>query len=531
MSEVYISCTNAWNFSGSPWTGASDYVNDMETSYRVGDVNKIEGYAVVINAKIEQCNGVYHFDDSNKSEFCNHYSKCSSKKNHFLKWSPTKGIKIVPRLNTCGFREKLQRSPKNDDKIANLRWDLIQNTKKQINNGIDVRFTFNQERATSYYEYLMSVDSFEYKYFYKFNENEKNDADKNSNINNTGTENCPHVEKNQKLRLVNVLDSNFKNENDRPFCFFIQNFAYHPKLYPDLVQFIPKRYQQMIDIEKRIEILNGYLDGIAYLSNIIVYEFLDGEDNCIHSNITHFIYDIEKRYETLFYHTFLCDKCEKELSIPDINKDGVNEQISFISRVKRSFGIEYNGSKFHNHRNRFHSFKLKKFIIDEKHCGMTHIYTGNKNINIYTSDRCIFDNYDKPKTDKKNCSKKCVIDIIKPNEKIIVFWSKMFLMFDNIFAISTRNGVVGYIMIEMRYIEQVRVDYDEIVKFINDNNIIISSSYVKRGENVIERLRYSMEYWIDGLASSDDSVSVLSTAEDTESGDDGDDDDGDDVRW
>ena len=692
-SNVFLSCKNPWNFTGAPPNLAANSAHprynfggkgsDNIHEYKYGRVDKTQGYILVINAKIDECNGIYHFDDKNNSIYANNYTKKCSKKDHFLKCSPSKGIKVVPRIRKCidenrpwwlGQDTTKIESPKNDQHIADLRWKLIQNTKKRIENGEnDVRFvatavksemnlkktkqqslesnskqeakaeaktvatsktddTYTQvpdifaelgllgdegsgniesidvdinvnnynnenrgaesrlsreasrsmsismsddvlqleslvnfdgfnipninntgddkyqvsEEEKKYYQYLMDIKSFEYKYLYKFddctdcNENEihwNNRRLINADVNGFGLEESTITEnkdneninkddkklenEENKENKENKISKNKENDNvtvdtdDRPYYFFIRNFSYHPKLYPDLVQFIPKSYEQKDISNKKVKLLNEYFDGIEQLSNMIIYDFLFDE-NCIHRNITHLLYDIEGKNETWYGHSFLCDKCEKVFTINEIDNKNISEQISFISRVKRSFGIERNGRKW-SHRNRYHSFKIKKFIFDENYDTMTHIYNGKKNIIIYANDSCILHNisanYDqeinlKQQKEKENQEEKqkrmdnYVIGELKPNEKIFVYFDykmkqhKESSKYDLLVAIRMSNGIVGYGIISEGDLSNLTMAYDKVEKFILDNNIVISNVRVENNHNPIDRIKFSLSPWL-----------------------------------
>ena len=505
--QVYLSCSDPWDFENAPNKEIDKTSNKRIDSYLNGEVDSIEGYIFVFGAKIEECNGLYHFNDSDNTIYSNHYTKSCSKAKHFLKFSLSKGIKIVPKVNKYrgaqdyywwgSYDDRKIKSPKNDEKISNLRWNLIQNTKKQINDGINIEFINKKpteenentkelkvnlktkENEKKYYEYLMNIESFEYEYYYRVDNNDNSTPISRSN------------------RLINVSDN-----NDIAYYYFIRNFTFSNELYPKLNNLIPKTYERKEDINKLFNILNEYFNGIDYLTNLMLYEFLPFEDTCIHSNITHLRYDIEGKNEIWYHDAFLCDKCEIRLHIPyDSDSDIVNEQLSFISRVKRSFGLERNGRKS-SHRNRYHTFKLKKYIYDTKFNGMTHIYNGINDINIHKNDNTILQSVIK-KDIKDKPAVENVIGTLKQNDKMFVLFS-VFIDKDseqeneNILAIRTIDNIVGYIKVKSKDYQSVKVSYEELEKFINDNNIIISQVRISDNKNPIERIKYSMGRLITG---------------------------------
>ena len=169
------------------------------------------------------------------------------------------------------------------------------------------------------------------------------------------------------------------------------------------------------------------------------------------------------------------------------------DQLSFIMRVHRSFGLERCGRK-NSHRTRFHTNVLKKWIYDVKHNGMSHIYVGNDDINIYDNDEILINkaylNTDKDK-DKDNNENKDninnnsdnnstndesgVIGKLKANDKIFIYFNRLILNSKSIIGLRTMDDKYGYILVpSAKVFQNVKVKYSETIKHIEENNIIIS---------------------------------------------------------
>ena len=137
---------------------------------------------------------------------------------------------------------------------------------------------------------------------------------------------------------------------------------------------------------------------------------------------------------------------------------------------------------------------MKKWIYDVKHNGMSHIYVGNDDINIYDNDEILINkaylNTDKDK-DKDNNENKDninnnsdnnstndesgVIGKLKANDKIFIYFNRLILNSKSIIGLRTMDDKYGYILVpSAKVFQNVKVKYSETIKHIEENNIIIS---------------------------------------------------------
>lgn len=235
-----------------------------------------------------------------------------------LKFSE-KGIKVVPILEHFNQpygddddddywddedeEVEIVESPKDDDKIVQKKWNLIQNTKEKMDNGDNIVFIANKTKAKAkdnndnndddenededdygggnkktdingntesvkkYFQSLLKRNTFNYEYFYKIDENVAS-------------------------RLIRVNgDSNKNNKSENAFYYLIRNYAFSFHFYPKLANYLPNDYVSVYeeDINDKLSILNKYL-GEKSLSKLILFEFIGGKEGCCHSKITHLIY-------------------------------------------------------------------------------------------------------------------------------------------------------------------------------------------------------------------------------------------------
>ena len=592
IEKIYLSCHNMWKFQGSEKFSIGIYETvgpvrrrynlktnlDYENRYKYGIYNDIDGYIFVFGAKIDECNGLYDYtiskNDFRKNAYANRYMKyytfdenCNTKLKQryssdywrkpcyssyddeqryggdngkeYLKFSRKKGIKIVPKIDKYietdyNYSEEefdyVYESPKDDDSIANLRWDLIQSVQNKneyyhghnYNNNDtqndELESSTNKEninlssikaklipypygtmayavskrepanikkRQDDYYQSLLNIKSFNYKYLYRISD----DGDKLIGVTNSINEN------ENKNGNKNENENENKNGDDgEAFYYFIRDFAFDSALYPKLVDILPKNYKPKS--QRILDAIGSVFNNICGISQI-VFDYLF-YDICFHENdITYLVYDSQAKYYTWWYHTFVCDLCEEQITIPNDDNETFYDQLSFVMRVKRSFGKEYNGRK-DSHRNELHSYKVKKWIYDKKFNGMTHVYTANKNVNIYKTDQSILNILHCRKIENK-VEKKLTDDddqdsigVLKQGNKIcVIFCQDISIDGECIVAIRTENGLVGFILIFQDDIKSVSVKYSEIEQYIKNNNIIISKVRVNKNENPIDRIKYS----------------------------------------
>eukprot|EP01084_Bolivina_argentea_P265345 449743_1 len=466
---IYLNPNNPWSFEGHDNDSKNEqddseqhnYIHDYKYGPVKGNGDFPNGYVIVWGAIDQSVNGIY----SSNAIYGNHiyngpYMKLykdnvllTNKDNqikHCLKFSRLKGIKIVPQIPEYvqydeddyyydyGEDNRWNKSPKNDENIAHLRWDLINNTKKRLSNGENVSFTSEKnkkikqkvsEQLQKHYDTLMNMKSFKYKYIYKWD--------------------------NKLKKLVSTTTN-----NDFAYCAFIRDFAFDKHLYTQLAKCIPENYdyKQKREIKKKLLILNEYFNDITHFAEI-VFSFLDVNDTCIHKCMTHIICMTEGKNNYWYTQRFVCDKCESIISIPD-NDCNINEQLSFVSRVKRSFGTEINGRKS-SHTPHLHSFKIRKWIADERFDGMTHENVSEKTIDIYNTDE-ISEMIDLNK-----------IGIILKGERVYVYWKSKIGTDKDMIAIRTKDGTVGYCMVNnpddfdiSSDLKKLTVSFSEIEKFV-----------------------------------------------------------------